>query len=330
MSIIRRDDHIQFVVGVYRERFSSGKPILLRRRLSELRPRYGEFCRVQPQKEHEFSLVVAREPGYLLAETIHQYFGHPSDMVYCEALSEGEEALLIVILGDQIVVDARLSRAEVAPNLWPFIQGSRTFSVYVYGSVPLVEYAPQGDVAFPRSRVLRFVHLDRSPFLQIPVLIDYQLTPMDIAEYTNVYLRGRGRMQRLATAWHFSSSALVYIFRERILLPMMLSLLGLSLVIAVYWILIGWFSSAPLAKQNTTEMPVQTTVSSSNTVRFVYWEQDQQTRRAVIDFRGHLQTMHLGDAFPEGGYVIGISEQGLVVQEGEQQIKLPLTTDTFS
>ncbi|MFN7097792.1 MAG: hypothetical protein ACK4PR_09590, partial [Gammaproteobacteria bacterium] len=110
-----------------------------------------------------------------------QHFGKPLDLIYCEALADGENAILVVVRGGSVYLDAELPILNLADEFISLISGENKYQIYVYGDVPLAEFATDEKFAFDEELVESFMILEEPVFPTLPVDEAYLLLPIDEA-----------------------------------------------------------------------------------------------------------------------------------------------------
>src|SRR6185312_4573646 len=162
MPILRRNDGTSFVIQPYRESLSLTSTGLLKKELYLLGQNYGGYSRIFRQPDGRFEAVFSRDPGYLLGETVWQHFGKPYDLLYCEALDgESQQALVVVVRGGSVYLDAKIPYANLAEELAPLQAGTGTFVVYTQGDVPLSKNVEPGKFSLDPARVKSFTRLTK-------------------------------------------------------------------------------------------------------------------------------------------------------------------------
>ena len=108
MPQILRHDGVPFVVYTYRELVTAKKYSLLKRELEMLGREHGDNARFYVYPDGDLEAIFSKDAGYLLGENIWQHFGNPADLIYCEALADGENALLVIVKQGSVYLDAQL------------------------------------------------------------------------------------------------------------------------------------------------------------------------------------------------------------------------------
>lgn len=194
MPVLHRGDKTVFQLQPYRELLSVKSAGLLKRELHLLAQNYGTYSRIFKKSDGRFEAVFASDPGYLLGETVWNYFEKPENLLYCEALPEKDKVLIVIVRNGYVHFDAKISFAQLADELATLQAGKESFTVYVHGNVPYVQGA-QGllDAAHTQS----LTDLTESVFEVLPTLSEFNLLPIEqaIAE-----LKLHQRAQRVTAA----------------------------------------------------------------------------------------------------------------------------------
>ena len=181
MPLITREDGEKFAVYTYRERLNAKNQALFKREALILSRENGQYALFMLQPAHEIEVILSRDPGYLLGELIAQHFDNPYDLIYCEALPDGEYAILVVVRGGSVYLDAHLPIINLADELISLVSGDSEYQIYVYGDVPLAESATDEKFAFDKSMVASFTTLETPVFPTLEVDDAFKLLPIDDA-----------------------------------------------------------------------------------------------------------------------------------------------------
>src|SRR5579871_5629462 len=144
MPILKRDDGAQFAIHTYRELLEPIKTSLLKTEVRMLAQNHGEYVRLFKQPNGQIEAVFSRDPGYLLGEALSEYFGKPNDLIYCEALPEGQYAIVVVIRSGVIYLDSRIPIVSIADEFTALVTGNNRYQIYIYGNIPLSEMKEPG------------------------------------------------------------------------------------------------------------------------------------------------------------------------------------------
>lgn len=181
MSVITRDDKVQFVVQPYRELLSYRTASLLKREVRYLAQQNGQYVRLFQQLDGRYEAVFSREPGYLLAEAIWHHFKKPTDLIYCEELPDSKHALVVIIRSSSILFDAKLPIDTLGEELATLLTLKNKFTIYIYGNIPLTQKQEEDKVVFDSDHVLSFTRLEGPAFPELQPKAGLQLVPIEQA-----------------------------------------------------------------------------------------------------------------------------------------------------
>ncbi|MHB1221551.1 MAG: hypothetical protein ACYC0J_06120 [Gammaproteobacteria bacterium] len=179
MSYITREDGEHFVIPSYRDVLSSKRKSQLKKDILALSQSYGEYITLQQKNSLQYEVAFSPDTGYLLGESIWQYFKRPLDMIYCEAVPNSQEALLVIVKAGSVYLDGSFPLDSIPEELIIFLTQQNNFEIYTYGDVPLVEHPTDGKFAFEETAVKSFTVLDKPVFPDLPLLKIYQLQLVD-------------------------------------------------------------------------------------------------------------------------------------------------------
>jgi len=180
MPTLRRDDGIQFVTQSYRELLTGRRLSVLRSKVRSLAIKHGEYVRLFKQDVGKFDAVFSREAGYLLGETVWYHFGKPANMIFCEALPEKQQALLVVVRSNSVYIDTKLSYAAIIDECASLALAKEKYAIYAYGDVPLSDASGADVFAFDSAQVESFTHLVNPVFNQLVADPALQLQPLEL------------------------------------------------------------------------------------------------------------------------------------------------------
>ncbi|MCK4609031.1 MAG: hypothetical protein KAT71_06090, partial [Gammaproteobacteria bacterium] len=214
MATLRRDDGLQFIVQPYRELFTPDRVSALKRKIRMFAQRQGEHVRVFKAGDR-LEVVFSREPGFLLGETVWTYLDKPRNLIYCEALPERRQALIVVVKDGVVFLDARLSFTNVVDEIISLSITDTKYDIYVYGDVPLGETEAGGKFAFDAKNINSFNVLDEPLLNRLPVSEEVQLQPLSLAltspnlgkPKTVPIIIGAAIFIVILISWHLFSSA---------------------------------------------------------------------------------------------------------------------------
>jgi hypothetical protein len=175
MPYITRDDGERFVIPSYRDVLSATRKNLLKKEIIILSQSYGEYITLQRKGANQYEVAFSPDSGYLLGESVWQYFKRPLDMVYCEAIPNTTEALLVIVKSGSVYLDGQFPIESIPEELIVFKTQKNNFDIYVYGETPLAESAEVGKFNFDEASVKSFTILDKPIFATLPLYKAFQL-----------------------------------------------------------------------------------------------------------------------------------------------------------
>ncbi len=181
MPYITREDGERFIIPSYRDILSAKKPSLLKKEIVLLSANYGEYINLQKKTANQFEITFSPDPGYLLGECVWNYFKRPYDMIYCEAIANSNEAILVIVKSGSVYLDGSFSIDSIPEELVIFKTQQNNFSVYVSGDVPISETPEDGKFSFDSTSIRSFQVLDAPIFPTLPAVKAFQLQAVDIA-----------------------------------------------------------------------------------------------------------------------------------------------------
>ena len=181
MPYITRDDGERFVIPSYRDVLSAKKPSLLKREVLLLSSNYGEYVALQRKNIDQYEAAFSPDPGYLLGETIWQFFKRPIDLIYCEAIPNTTDAILVIVKSGSVYLDGSFPVDSIPDELVVFRTQQNNFEVYIAGDVPISEYPEKGKFSLDESSVKSFTVLDEPVFPKIQPIKAFQLRLVDVA-----------------------------------------------------------------------------------------------------------------------------------------------------
>jgi len=181
MPILLRDDGAQFVMQAYRELFCEKKKSQLAKEIRFLSEQQGAYIRLFRRDQHQYEVVFSKEPGYLFGETIWYFFDKPDNLIFCEALPDSAQILLVVVQLGSVSIDKQILGAALQSELLPFMTSDLRYQIIISGNVPLRETAQFGTFCFPENLVASFLTLDEPLFPRLQPLKQLQLQPLSLA-----------------------------------------------------------------------------------------------------------------------------------------------------
>jgi hypothetical protein len=179
MAYITREDGEHFVIPSYRDVLSAKKQSLLRREILALSSNYGEYITLQRKNINQYELAFSPEPGYLLGESVWNFFKRPQDLIYCEQIPNTFEAILVIVKSGSVYLDGTFPIDVIVEELIVFRTQQNYFDIYIHGDVPISEYPEEGKFAFDSSSVKSFTVLPEAIFPTLPTPRAFQLQLVD-------------------------------------------------------------------------------------------------------------------------------------------------------
>src|SRR5579883_156804 len=179
MPFITREDGERFVIPSYRDILSAKKSNLLRREILLLSSNYGEYIVLQRKNVNQYEIAFSPDPGYLLGESIWNYFKRPQDLIYCEAVPNTSEAILVIVKSGSVYLDGVFPVDVIVDELLVFRTQQNYFEIYTYGDVPISKQPQEGKFDFADSSVKSFSVLDKPVFPTLPTVKTFQLQPVE-------------------------------------------------------------------------------------------------------------------------------------------------------
>ena len=180
MPYITRDDGERFIIPSYRDTLRAVKPSLLKREIMLLATSYGDYAALQKKGRDEFEIAFATESGYLLGETVWAHFNRPRDLVYCEAIPNTTDAILVIVKGGSVYLDGSFPIDSIAEELVIFKTQQNEFDVYIYGDVPISQTPEENKFSFDTSSVHTFSILEKPIFQTLPIIKAFELQLIDV------------------------------------------------------------------------------------------------------------------------------------------------------
>lgn len=180
MAYITREDGERFVIPSYRDVISAKKTSLLKREILLLASSYGEYITLQKKSSDQYEVAFSPDTGYLLGESIWHYFKRPMDLVYCEAIPNTQEAILVIVKSGSVYLDGSFPIDAIPDELLIFRTQKNQFEVYIHGDVPISQTPEEGKFSFDSSSVKSFSVLEKPVFPTLPTLRAFQLQLVDV------------------------------------------------------------------------------------------------------------------------------------------------------
>lgn len=179
MAFITREDGEHFVIPSYRDVLTVKQKSQLKKEILLLSRSYGEYITLQKQNATQYEVAFSSDLGYLLGESVWHHFNKPQDMIYCEAIPNTAEALLVIVKSGSVYLDGSFPLDSIPEELIIFLTQQNNFEIYIYGDVPINEQPEAGKFSFEASSVKSFTVLDKPVFPTLPLLKIYQLQLVD-------------------------------------------------------------------------------------------------------------------------------------------------------
>jgi len=179
MPYITREDGERFVIPSYRDVISAKKQSLLKREILLLSSNYGEYITLHRKNVDQYEVAFSPDTGYLLGETVWHYFKRPLDLIYCEALPNSTDVILVVVKSGSVYLDGSFPADSVPEELVIFRTQQNNFDIHIYGDVPISATVEDGKFSFDPSSVRSFDILAEPVFPKLPKVKNFQLQPVD-------------------------------------------------------------------------------------------------------------------------------------------------------
>lgn len=186
MAFITREDGVNFVIPSYREVFTAKNKSTIKKDVLALSKSYGEYITMQKKGENQYEVAFSPDLGYLLGETVWYNFNRPNDLIYCEALPNSTDAILVIVKNGSVYLDGRFPIDNIAEELVIFLSQENHFNIYIYGDVPISKNPEPGKFSFEESSVESFNILAEPVFEKLPLIKAYRF------ETVNVVLKAYG------------------------------------------------------------------------------------------------------------------------------------------
>lgn len=177
MSILTREDGVQFVMQAYRELLTYKKKSVVSQRVRSIAEQQGQFVRILKKEAGQYEAVFSRDSGYLLGESVKHYFNEAQNLIFCESLSHGTDILVVVVRAGSVYLDALVPVKNLSYELTPLLTKEQTYQVVISGNVPLKE----NGLNLPAELFSSFETLDEPLFSRLPTLKNLQLLPLPLA-----------------------------------------------------------------------------------------------------------------------------------------------------
>lgn len=179
MPYITREDGEHFVIPSYRDVLSAKQKSVLKKDIFVLSQSYGEYITLQKKGPSQYEVAFSPDTGYLLGESIWHQFKRPLDMIYCEAIPNTTEAILVIVKAGSVYLDGSFPLDSIPEELIIFLTQQNNFEIYIYGDVPISQTPEPDKFSFDSNSVKSFTILDKPVFATLPLLKIYQLQPVE-------------------------------------------------------------------------------------------------------------------------------------------------------
>ncbi len=179
MPFIVREDGEHFVIPSYRDVLTAKQNTALKKEILLLSGNYGDYVTLNRKAGAEYEVAFSPDRGYLLGESVWFYFNRPTDMIYCEALPDKAEAILVVVKAGSVYLDGSFPLDSIPEELVIFLTQQNNFEIYTYGNVPIVQNPETGKFSFDAASVKSFTILEKPIFASLPLLKNYHLELVD-------------------------------------------------------------------------------------------------------------------------------------------------------
>lgn len=181
MPYITREDGQHFVIPSYREIIFAKQKASLKKEVMALSHNYGEYVTINRKGPSQYEVAFSPDAGYSLGETVWHHFGRPGDMIYCEAIPDTSEAILVIVKDGSVYLDGSFPVESIPEELVIFLTQQNNFDIYIYGNVPISQTPEDGKFCFEESSVNSFTTLEEPVFNKLPLLKAYQFQLVEIA-----------------------------------------------------------------------------------------------------------------------------------------------------
>ena len=181
MAYITREDGERFVIPSYRDVLDARKSNLLKKEILLLSTNYGEYITIQKKNADQVEVAFSPDTGYLLGETVWHYFKKPDDLIYCEAIPNTMEAILVIVKQGSVYLDGSFPIDSIPEELVVFRTQQNDFEIYIQGPVPLGQTPAEVKFSLDPASVKSFNILEEPAFPQLPLIKGLQLQLVEVA-----------------------------------------------------------------------------------------------------------------------------------------------------
>lgn len=179
MPYITREDGEHFVIPSYRDVLTVKQKSQLKKEILLLSQSYGEYITLQKKGTNQYEVAFSPDTGYLLGESIWHHFNKPLDLIYCEAIPNTTEAILVIVKSGSVYLDGSFPMDSIPEELIIFLTQQNNFEIYVYGDVPISKEPEAGKFSFEESSVKSYTVMDKPVFPTLPLMKTFQLQLVD-------------------------------------------------------------------------------------------------------------------------------------------------------
>ncbi|EKD72541.1 MAG: hypothetical protein ACD_45C00648G0002 [uncultured bacterium] len=181
MPYLTREDGTHFVIPSYRDVISVKNAAAAKKEIMQLSSSYGQYIAIRETGPVQYEVAYSNDTGYLFGESVWHYFKQPLEMIYCEAIPNTTEVILVIVKDWSVYLDGRFPADGVQEELVSFLTQSNHFAIYVYGNVPISQTYEKDKFSFEPSAVRSFTVLDAPIFNTLPLYPAFQLQTVDRA-----------------------------------------------------------------------------------------------------------------------------------------------------
>ena len=105
--------------------------------LTQLKHRYGQYVHLSSRKGKQLQLVFHHSPDYLLGENIWEALGKPANLIYCEAIPEQKQTILVIVHNHHVYLDTKIPMKHLLEELRPLAETKRPYQVALHGHLPV-------------------------------------------------------------------------------------------------------------------------------------------------------------------------------------------------
>jgi hypothetical protein len=181
MAFIAREDGEHFVIPSYRDVITAKQESALQKDILALSQSYGEYITLQRKAKLQFEIAFSPDQGYLLGETVWYKFNRPADMIFCEAIPNSNEAILVIVKNGSVYLDGSFQVDSIPEELVIFLTQQNNFEIFTSGDVPISSVNTEGKFSFDEGSVKSFTVLENPVFNDLPLIKAYRFQTVDAA-----------------------------------------------------------------------------------------------------------------------------------------------------